>query len=74
MLCRIVLSIWKDDLQIMAINRNLIQLNFDSRPPNFTMSFWLDTQRKNACIKSRTCLYNPLQFFPVLDNYTNMLV
>ena len=27
-------------------------------------SFWLDKQFRNACIISRTYLYNPLQFFP----------
>ena len=29
---------------------------------------------KDACIKSRTCLYNPIQFFPVLDRWANMHV
>ena len=30
-------------------------------------------QWRNACIKSRTSLYNPLQFIPVLDRWTNLL-
>ena len=31
--------------------------------PDFAMWFWLDMQWKKPRIKSRTCLYNPLQFF-----------
>ena len=31
-------------------------------------------QGRNACMKSRTCLYKVLQFFPVLDKWANLLV
>ena len=60
------------------INRNLIQFSekrwITSIAPDFAMLFWLDKQWRNARIKSRTCLYNPLHFFPVLDRWANMLV
>ena len=46
---------------------------FMSIAPDFSMQFWLDKQWRNGCIKSRTCLYNPLQFFPALDRWANLL-
>ena len=53
---------WKDGLQIISrepwFNN---QKNVDSR----RLWFWLDKQWRNACIKLKTCLYKPLQFFPI---------
>ena len=37
------------------------------------MYSWLDKQWRNACIKSRTCLYNPLQYIPILDKWASLL-
>ena len=63
MLCRIVLSIWKDDLQIMAINRNLVAGVFFSslsKPCQVVQMFGLNPWfylRKCNCIKGSN-IYN----------------
>ena len=55
----------------MFFNSQKTLIHIDSS--NFAMYFWLDKQWRNACIKSRTCLYNPLKFIPVLDTWANLL-
>ena len=46
---------------------------FTSIAPISLCNSGLISQWRSACIKSRTCLYNPLKFKPVLDRWANLL-